>query len=176
MAWKIICELLLLTKFVSLSVIPDNRKITIERKQNSVLQTARDSEDSFSEQNLQRHKRNVVLIDDYEDDQDEVEWESVCPTFEYREELLIDHQGNRMLTLSSALSSSPSNISKNYKHFVKTVRCARREVMVGTSRVKCVQKHMEETLVVYDTRTEEVLLEKPIFIASGCEAKMMTPR
>merc|ERR1711902_176811 len=143
---KIICELLLLTRFVSLSVIPDNRKITMERKQNNVLQTTRDNENSFSEQKLQRHKRNVVLIDDYEDDQDEVEWESVCPTFEYREELLIDHQGNRMLTLS--LASSSSNTSKNYKHFVKTVRCARREVLV----------------------------EKPIFIASGCEAKMMTPR
>ena len=168
-AWKIICELLLLTKFVSLSVIPDNRKIIIQRKPNSDLQNSRESE-----KKIQRHKRNVVLIDDYEDNEDELEWESVCPTFEYREELLIDHQGNRMLKLSSVLSSS--DISKNYKHFVKTVRCARREVMVGTSRVKCVQKHMEEMIVVYDTRTEEVLLEKPIFIASGCEAKMMTPR
>ena len=68
MAWRVVCELLLLSKFVSLSVIPESRRL---------LEA---SEDTDSEA---RAKRSLHYLGS-EEEEDESVWEAVCPTVEHR--------------------------------------------------------------------------------------------
>merc|ERR1712172_109628 len=69
MAWRIVCELLLLSKFVSLSVIPENRKL---------------NELSLVPEEIksQRTKRSIDSFYSDDDDDDDVEtvehWDSLC--------------------------------------------------------------------------------------------------
>merc|ERR1711971_896266 len=65
MAWRIVCELLLLSKLVSLSVIPENRKLNAE------LSSVPEEPES------QRTKRSSYYSDDY--DQYVTEHECVNP-------------------------------------------------------------------------------------------------
>ena len=74
MAWRVVCELLLLSKFVSLSVIPESRRLL------EAARTVEDSEDTDSEA---RAKRSLHYLGS-EEEEDESVWEAVCPTVEHR--------------------------------------------------------------------------------------------
>ena len=69
MAWRVVCELLLLSKFVSLSVIPESRRL---------LEAARSMGASEA-----RAKRSLHYLGS-EEEEDESVWEAVCPTVEHR--------------------------------------------------------------------------------------------
>ena len=73
MAWRIVCELLLLSKFVSLSVIPESRRLQ------EASRTMEASEDTDTEA---RAKRSLHYLSSEEED--ESVWEAVCPTVEHR--------------------------------------------------------------------------------------------
>ena len=74
MAWRVVCELLLLSKFVSLSVIPESRRLL------EAARTMGASEDTDSEA---RAKRSLHYLGS-EEEEDESVWEAVCPTVEHR--------------------------------------------------------------------------------------------
>ena len=73
MAWRVVCELLLLSKFVSLSVIPESRRL---------LEAARSMEASEDTDSEARAKRSLHYLGSEEED--ESVWEAVCPTVEHR--------------------------------------------------------------------------------------------
>jgi len=72
MAWRIVCELLLLSKFVSLSVIPESRR----------LQEASRTMEASEGDTEARAKRSLHYLSSEEED--ESVWEAVCPTVEHR--------------------------------------------------------------------------------------------
>ena len=75
MAWRVVCELLLLSKFVSLSVIPESRRL---------LEAARSMGDSEGDTDSEvRAKRSLHYLGS-EEEEDESVWEAVCPTVEHR--------------------------------------------------------------------------------------------
>ena len=74
MAWRVVCELLLLSKFVSLSVIPESRRL---------LEAARTMEASKDTDSEARAKRSLHYLGS-EEEEDESVWEAVCPTVEHR--------------------------------------------------------------------------------------------
>merc|ERR1711923_459420 len=60
MAWRIVCELLLLSKFVSLSVIPENRKL------NELSSVPEETESQRTKRSIERY-----YSDDDDDDDDD---------------------------------------------------------------------------------------------------------
>ena len=74
MAWRVVCELLLLSKFVSLSVIPESRRL---------LEAARTMGASEATDSEARDKRSLHYLGS-EEEEDESVWEAVCPTVEHR--------------------------------------------------------------------------------------------
>ena len=168
MGWIILYEILLFTKFVSLSVIPQNKKALYpqEIKQNQISET--------HSQHF-RQKRNIYLDDseEYEDDEENtVSWEPICPTIRDRVPLApqVDNEGNRIFKVINPRSASEH---VDYTYFVWTHECARSRVMVGNTMVKCEQQHLEQELLVYDENTGEELYKRPFFLKSGCEAKQI---
>ena len=167
MGWIILYEILLFTKFVSLSVIPQNKKVLYpqEMKQNQISET---HSTHF------RQKRNIYLDDseEYEDEENTVSWEPICPTIRDRVPLApqVDSQGNRIFKVINPRTSS-NNV--DYTYFVWTQECARSRVMVGHTMVRCEQQHLEQELLVYDEITGEELYKRPFFLKSGCEAQQI---
>merc|ERR1711902_383575 len=166
MAWRIVCELLLLSKFVSLSVIPENRKLNAE------LSSVPEETES------QRTKRSIerYYSDDDDDDDDEdfkiVEhWDSLCEFKTHRRELAKEkHHGKLIFKLNPHLSESED---LDYNQYVTEQECVNPDVIFsrGGERFKCVQQRLRHEVVVFDDTGE--LIIKPIFINSGCEAKIL---
>ena len=75
MAWRVVCELLLLSKFVSLSVIPESRRL---------LEAARTMEASEGDTDSEARARRSLHYLGSEEEEDESVWEAVCPTVEHR--------------------------------------------------------------------------------------------
>ena len=115
------------------------------------------------------------IHDDSEEEEEGVWDRPVCRTHEGTSPLASqeDHLGNRVLVLGSL--ASPTS---QYQHYVKTQRCVKEGQvrMVGGVYVKCVQKYLEERLVVYNNVTGRELFRRPIFLPSGCEAMMESYR
>jgi len=164
MAWRVVCELLLLSKFVSLSVIPENRRL---------LEAARSMEDSEGTDSEARAKRSLHYLGS-EEEEDESVWEAVCPTVEHRRPVvpMEDDQGNRVFRVASVRGGEYSD----YSYFVKTRECAVSSTRVGGALVRCEQQYTEQRLVVYTTGSTTELFTKTVFIDSGCEAKMISQR
>ena len=160
MAWRIVCELLLLSKFVSLSVIPENRKLNELTKS-------------------QRTKRSIdsFYSDDDDDDVETVEhWDSLCEALPHRRVLAKEkHNGKLIFKLAPHLGES-RNI--NYLQFVTEWQCVNPEAIFsrGGERFKCVQQRVRHEVDVYDEDTvpATMLFTKTFFINSGCEAKILT--
>merc|ERR1711936_1544244 len=126
---------------------------------------------------LSRKRRNVMMNSIHDDsEEEEGVWDRpVCRTHEGTSPLASqeDHLGNGVLVLGSL--ASPTS---QYQHYVKTHRCVKEGQvrMVGGVNVKCVQKYLEERLVVYNNVTGRELFRRPIFLPSGCEAMMESYR
>merc|ERR1712176_994676 len=164
MAWRIVCELLLISKFVSLSVIPENRKLNAE------LSSVPEERDS------QRTKRSSYYSDDDDDDDDDFKiaehWDSLCESETNTRELAKEkHNGKLIFKLNPHLSES-GNL--DYTQYVTEHECLNPDVIFsrGGERFKCVQQRMSQEVVVFDETGE--LFPKTIFINSGCEAKILT--
>merc|ERR1712147_610171 len=161
MAWRIVCELLLLSKFVSLSVIPENRKLNAELS--SVPE----------ESKSQRTKRSSYYSDDDDDDFGIVEhWDSLCESETHIRELAKEkHNGKLIFKLNPHLSESGG---LDYNQYVKEQECVNPDVIFsrGGERFKCVQQRMMYEVEVFDENG--VLFPKPFFFNSGCEAKILT--
>lgn len=162
--WTLYLEILFFLQFVTTSVIPEKRKLA-ERKT---------FEHKIIEENhhLSRKKREIDLEEFLEANSEEEEesWNrQVCRSHEGVSEFQssVDQHGNRVLVLGSLSSEN-----REYQHYVKTQRCVTPDqfVMVGGQIVKCVQRYFEETLVVFDDNTGEVVYSRSINLPSGCEA------
>ena len=125
---------------------------------------------------MSRKKRTINLEEldleelDSNSEEEEESWNrQVCRSREGVSRLRssVDQHGNRVLVLGSLSSQN-----RDYIHYVKTQRCAMPDhvVMVGGQFVKCVQRYLEETLVVLDENTGEELYSRSINLPSGCEA------
>merc|ERR1711860_147247 len=141
MAWRVVCELLLLSKFVSLSVIPANRKL------NELSSVPEEAES-------QRTKRSLGYSY-YDDDDDDVEviehWESLCDASPQITPLAKEsHNGQLIFKLAPHLSER-GNID-----YIQSV-----------TEFKCVQQTVKHELDVYNADNETVLFEKVFFINSG---------
>merc|ERR1712003_595147 len=164
MAWRIICELLFLSKFVSLSVIPENRKLNAE------LSSVPEETES------QRTKRSIERYYSDDDDDDEdfkiVEhWDSLCEFKLHRRELAKEkHHGKLIFKLNPHLSES-GNL--DYTQYVTEQECVTPDVIFsrGGERFKCVQQRTRHEVDVFDETG--VLIPKIFFINSGCEAKIL---
>merc|ERR1712147_9387 len=165
MAWRIVCELLLLSKFVSLSVIPENRKLNAELS--SVAE----------ERESQRTKRSYSYYSGDDDDDDEdfkiaEHWDSLCEFKLHTRELAKEkHNGKLIFKLNPHLSES-GNL--DYNQYVTEKECVNPDVIFsrGSERFKCVQQTVRHEVEVFD-ETREVLIPKKFFINSGCEAKIL---
>merc|ERR1712147_51385 len=163
MAWRIVCELLLLSKFVSLSVIPENRKLNAEFS--SVAE----------ERESQRTKRSYYYSDDDDDDEDfkiAEHWDSLCEFKLHTRELAKEkHNGKLIFKLNPHLSESED---LDYTQYVTEKECLNPDVIFsrGGERFKCVQQTMRHEVDVFD-EAREVLIPKKFFINSGCEAKIL---
>ena len=162
MAWRIVCELLLLSKFVSLSVIPENRKL------NELSSVPEETES-------QRTKRSIVSYYSDDDDDDDFKivdhWDSLCETVQHRRELAKEkHNGKLIFKLNPHLSES-GNL--DYTQYVTELECLNPEVIFsrGGERFKCVQQRTRHEVDVFDET--RVLIPKTFFINSGCEAKIL---
>merc|ERR1712147_58272 len=162
MAWRIVCELLLLSKFVSLSVIPENRKLNAE------LSSVPEESES------QRTKRSSYYSDDDDDDDDFKivdHWDSLCESKTNRRELAKEKRhGKLIFKLNPHLSESGD---LDYTQYVTEHECLNPDVIFsrGGERFKCVQQWLRHEVAVFDDTRE--LFTKPIFINSGCEAKIL---
>ena len=163
MAWRVVCELLLLSKFVSLSVIPENRKL------NELSSVPEEAES-------QRTKRSLGYSY-YSDDDDDVEvvehWESLCDASPEITPLAKEsHNGSLIFKLAPHLSQR-GNI--DYIQYVTEYKCDHPDAIFwrGGEKFKCVQQTVKHELDVYDADTETVLFKKVFFINSGCEAKIL---
>merc|ERR1712227_110343 len=165
MVWRIVCELLLLSKFVSLSVIPENRKLNAE------LSSVPEETES------QRTKRSIesyysgVDDDDDEDFKIAEHWDSLCESKTHRRELAKEkHHGKLIFKLNPHLSES-GNL--DYTQYVTELECLNPEVIFsrGGERFKCVQQRTRHEVDVFDETG--VLIPKIFFINSGCEAKTL---
>merc|ERR1711902_359879 len=165
MAWRIVCELLLLSKFVSLSVIPENRKLNAE------LSSVPEETES------QRTKRSIERYYSDEDDDDEdfkiaEHWDSLCEFKTHRRALAKEkHHGKLIFKLNPHLSESGD---LDYHQYVSELVCKNPDVIFsrGSERFKCVQQRVRHEVEVFDDETR-VLINKPFFINSGCEAKIL---
>merc|ERR1712224_316219 len=161
MAWRIVCELLLLSKFVSLSVIPENRKLNAE------LSSVPEETES------QRTKRSIerYYSDDDDDDDDDDEdfkiaehWDSLCEFKTHRRALAKEkHHGKLIFKLNPHLSESGD---LDYTQYVTELECLNPEVIFsrGGERFKCVQQRTRHELNVFDET--RVLIPKTFFINS----------
>jgi len=163
MAWRIVCELLLLSKFVSLSVIPENRKLNAE------LSSVPEERES------QRTKRSTdsYYSDDDDDDDFKIvdQWDSLCESETNTRELAKEkHHGKLIFKLNPHLSESGD---LDYTQFVTEQDCKNPDVIFsrGGERFKCVQQRLRQEVVVFDDTGE--LIIRPFFINSGCEAKIL---
>merc|ERR1711971_33770 len=159
MAWRIVCELLLLSKLVSLSVIPENRKLNAE------LSSVPEEPES------QRTKRSSYYSDDDDDFEIEAHWDSLCETLTHRREVAKEkHNGKLIFKLNPHLSES-GNL--DYNQYVTEHECVNPDVIFsrGGERFKCVQQRMMYEVDVFDETG--VLIPKPFFFNSGCEAKIL---
>jgi len=166
MTWLLIfyLEFLLFTKFVSLSVIPANRKNISDTKKLSSENYIHTEEESHA---LLRQKRDDNQLS--AEDEDEGVWKPICKTITTREPLapLKDAQNNPIFRLTRGGS---------YTHFVKVMRCDEtseneRGRTIGDRLIKCEQKYKKHTVVIFDQNTQK-LEEVDYWIDSGCEAKM----
>merc|ERR1712147_130587 len=162
MAWRIVCELLLLSKFVSLSVIPENRKLNAE------LSSVPEESES------QRTKRSSYYSDD--DDDDDVfnivdHWDSLCESKTNIRELAKEKRNGKLIFKLNPHLSESGDI--DYTQYVAEQECLNPDVIFsrGGERFKCVQQTMRQEVVVFDDTRE--LFTKPIFNNSGCEAKIL---
>jgi len=144
-------------------VIPENRKLNAE------LSSVPEERDS------QRTKRSIVSYYSDDDDDDDFKivdhWDSLCETVQHRRELAKEkHNGKLIFKLNPHLSESGD---LDYTQYVTEQECVNPDVIFsrGGERFKCVQQRMRHEVVVFD-ETEE-LFTKPIFINSGCEAKIL---
>ena len=166
--WTLYLEILFFLQFVTTSVIPEKRKLA-ERKtfKHKIIE---------ENHHLSRKKRTINLEEldleelDSNSEEEEESWNrQVCRSREGVSRLRssVDQHGNRVLVLGSL-----SSHNRDYIHYVKTQRCAMPDhvVMVGGQFVKCVQRYLEETLVVLDENTGEELYSRSINLPSGCEA------
>jgi len=167
MTWLLIfyLEFLLFTKFVSLSVIPSNRKNISNTKKLSSENYIDSEEESHA---LLRQKRDDNQLS-AEDEDEEGVWEPICKTITTREPLapLKDSQRNPIFRLTRG---------ESYTHFVKVMRCDptslnERGRTIGDRLIKCEQKYKKHTVVIFDQNTQK-LEEVDYWIDSGCEAKM----
>ena len=167
MAWRIVCELLLLSKFVSLSVIPENRKLN---------ELSAVPEETKS----QRTKRSIDSFYSDDDDDDDVEtvehWDSLCEALPHRRVLAKEkHNGKLIFKLAPHLSESGNT---DYLQFVTEWQCVNPEAIFhrGGERFKCVQQRVRHEVDVYDEDTipATLLFTKTFFINSGCEATILT--
>jgi len=165
MAWLLLCEFLLFTKFVSLSVIPENRKNIYNTKKLSNEKYFETEEESNP---FIRQKRNAH----YSEEEDDEEWDPICRSFTETTKLqpLLDEQNYPVLSVVWDGTSK-------YTHFVETKRCHESSLnnmgmMVGGIRVKCVQKYSKHTVVIRDKNTGQERYRRPYFLPSGCEAQM----
>ena len=164
MAWRVVCELLLLSKFVSLSVIPANRKL------NELSSVPEEAES-------QRTKRSIGYSY-YSDDDDDVEvvehWESLCDASPEIKDLAKEtHNGQLIFKLANHLSER-GNI--DYIQYVTEYKCDHPDAIFwrGGEKFKCVQQTVKHELDVYNADTETLLFPKKVFfINSGCEAKIL---
>lgn len=163
MMWRILCELLILSKFVSLSVIHDNRKL--------VVRAPRVTQEPKT-QKLARKRRDLFSSDDYEEDE-YGRWEAICPLIDEFEPIapLLDSQGERIFRLGSQFPDFA-----DFNPMVNTQRCRRTFTMVGGARVQCQQQFLEQTVFITDKRTQQEIFSRKIFIPSGCEAQTLSPR
>merc|ERR1712117_601920 len=132
MAWRIVCELLLLSKFVSLSVIPENRKLNAE------LSSVPEEPES------QRTKRSIerYYSDDDDDDDEDFKiverWDSLCEFKTHRRALAKEkHHGKLIFKLNPHLSESED---LDYTQYVTEKECVTPDVIFsrGGERFKCV--------------------------------------
>merc|ERR1711902_455533 len=164
MAWRIVCELLLLSKFVSLSVIPENRKLNAE-----LSSVAEEPESQRTKRSIERY-----YSDDDDDDEDfkiAEHWDSLCEFKTHRRALAKEkHHGKLIFKLNPHLSESED---LDYNQYVTEQECVNPDVIFsrGGERFKCVQQRLRHEVVVFDDTGE--LIIKPIFINSGCEAKIL---
>ena len=168
MAWRIVCELLLLSKFVSLSVIPEHRTLNHLELGSSTGET-----------NSQRTKRSIDSYYSDEDDDDMFtvpeHWESVCPTIQHRWHVAKQkHDGEVIFQLAPR---EDDRGTLEYYHFVTTWDCENPDtiVSIGGERFKCVQQRVEHEVEVLDVGTNppKPFFTKTFFINSGCDAKIL---
>ena len=164
MAWRVVCELLFLSKFVSLSVIPEYRKLN---ELSSVPE----------EKGPQRTKRSLGYSYYSDDDDEDVEvvehWESLCDASPHRRDLAKEkHDGKFIFKLAPHLSES-GNI--DYIQYVTEYQCDNPDTILsrGGERFKCVQQTVQHEVDVYDADTHTLLFNKIFFINSGCQAKIL---
>merc|ERR1712003_402005 len=170
MAWRIVCELLLLSKFVSLSVIPENRKLNAE-----LSSVPEETESQRTKRSIERYYSN----DDDDDDEDfkiAEHWDSLCEFKTHRRALAKEkHHGKLIFKLNPHLSESED---LDYTQYVTEQECVNPDVIFsrGGERFKCVQQRVVHEVDVFDETTgpATVLITKPFFINSGCEAKILT--
>merc|ERR1712003_296736 len=165
MAWRIICELLLLSKFVSLSVIPENRKLNAE-----LSSVNEETESQRTKRSIERYYSN----DDDDDDEDfkiAEHWDSLCEFKTHRRALAKEkHHGKLIFKLNPHLSESED---LDYTQYVTEQECVNPDVIFsrGGERFKCVQQRTRHEVDVFDETG--VLIPKIFFINSGCEAKIL---
>ena len=165
---KIICELLLFTKFVSMSVIPPTAKFEAE----STRGYKDNVEDTLEASPTKpRQKRDLFLQGEYMDN-DVDNWEPVCPVNVEIEPLaaMRDSQGAPVFHTSNQFPNS------DYRHMIKTQRCRHSDATIGGVRMTCEQMYLEQKVYVFDRNSEEKLYERTEFIPSGCRAKFKTSR
>jgi len=165
MAWRIICELLFLSKFVSLSVIPENRKLNAE-----LSSVPEETESQRTKRSIERYYSN----DDDDDDEDfkiAEHWDSLCEFKTHRRALAKEkHHGKLIFKLNPHLSESED---LDYTQYVTEQECVNPDVIFsrGGERFKCVQQRTRHEVDVFDETG--VLIPKIFFINSGCEAKIL---
>merc|ERR1711902_467366 len=166
MAWRIVCELLLLSKFVSLSVIPENRKLNAE-----LSSVPEETESQRTKRSIERYYSDDDDDDDDEDFKIAEHWDSLCEFKTHRRALAKEkHHGKLIFKLNPHLSESGD---LDYHQYVTEQECVNPDVIFsrGGERFKCVQQRLRHEVVVFDDTGE--LIIKPIFINSGCEAKIL---